>query len=348
MNSVLIDDFKLDFSENFNHVEENIVMKGQTGLKGNILNNIEMNQILPFYLKNKENLKCVNININSIRYKFAPLADVLSRSVIDILSVQESKLDDSFPDALFSVPGFKLHRKDHQSKSGGLLMLIRDDLPQQRRLDLESVQADSGRIELLAIEIIINREKWLMFNMYKQPQVKNNHIIETLESIINQGLNEVKNLMLFGDLNVNMLKPNNSLKAVFDILGIRNLVSTPTCNKGNESTLIDLLVTNVPKRIQNVTCIESELSDCNKMICWATKQKVPIKVNKVIKYRSYKHFNEQKFQQDLNDAPFHVSEIFENIDDSYWFCNRLIVNIIDNNAPQKTKKIKKSASALHE
>ena len=99
-----------------------------------------------------------------------------------------------------------------------------------------------------------------------------------------------------------MLKPNNSLKAVFDILGIRNLVSTPTCNKGNESTLIDLLVTNVPKRIQNVTCIESELSDCHKMICWATKQKVPIKVNKVIKYRSYKHFNEQKFQQDLNDS----------------------------------------------
>ena len=125
-------------------------------------------------------------------------------------------------------------------------------------------------------------------------------------NIINQGLNEVKNLILFGDLNVNMLKPNNSLKAVFDILGIRNLVSTPTCNKGNESTLIDLLVTNVPKRIQNVTCIESELSDCHKMICWATKQKVPIEVNKVIKYRSYKHFNEQKksFNKILMMPPF--------------------------------------------
>ena len=109
VNSVLIDDFKPDFSEIFNHVEENIVTKGQTGLKGNILNNIEMNQILPFYLKNKENLKCLNININSIRYKFVTLADVLSRSMIDILSVQESKLNDSFPDALFSVPGFQLH-----------------------------------------------------------------------------------------------------------------------------------------------------------------------------------------------------------------------------------------------
>ena len=42
---------------------------------------------------------------------------------------------------------------------------------------------------------------------------------------------------------------------------------------------IDLLVTNVPKHIQNVTCIDCELSDCHKMVCWATKMKAPEKVN---------------------------------------------------------------------
>ena len=108
VNSVLIDDFKLDFSENFNHVEENIVTKGQTGLKGNILNNIEMNQILPFYLKNKENLKCVNININSIRYKFAPLADVLSRSMIDIFLYKKVSLTtpSQMPCSVFQASNF--------------------------------------------------------------------------------------------------------------------------------------------------------------------------------------------------------------------------------------------------
>ena len=61
--------------------------------------------------------------------------------MINIMSLQETKLDESFPQAQFSVPGYRLHRKDHQSNSGGLLMLVSEDLPQRRRQDLEATQA---------------------------------------------------------------------------------------------------------------------------------------------------------------------------------------------------------------
>ena len=91
----------------------------------------------------------------------------------------------------------------------------------------------------------------------------------------------------------------------------------------------------MPKRIQNVTCIDCELSDCHKMVCWATKMKAPGKINKAIQYHSYK--NESKFKQELASVPFHVSEIFDNTDDSYWFCHKLLVNIIDEHAPPKTR-----------
>ena len=111
----------------------------------NNANNLELQEVQSFYIKNKNNLKCTNININSIKYKFSPLADVLQRAMIDILSIQETKLDDSFPDGQFAVPGYRLYRKDHRGNSEGLLMLVRDDLPQQRRKDLETLQADDGR-----------------------------------------------------------------------------------------------------------------------------------------------------------------------------------------------------------
>ena len=93
-----------------------------------------------------------------------------------------------------------------------------------------------------------------------------------------------------------MLKPNNCLKATFDILGLTNLVTFPTCFKSKQPTVIDLLVTNVPKRIKKITCIDSGLSDYHKIVCWATKIKVPARTVETVHYRGYKYFDELKYQ----------------------------------------------------
>ena len=68
-------------------------------------------------------------------------------------------------------------------------------------------------------------------------------------------MDETNNVILFGDLNVNLLEPNNCLPEVFHLMGVQNLVSSPTCDQGETQTLIDLVIMNVPKRIQNVICI---------------------------------------------------------------------------------------------
>ena len=59
-------------------------------------------------------------------------------------------------------------------------------------------------------------------------------------------------------------------------------------------------------------------------------------------YRSYKHFDKSQYLQDLSYAPFHVAEIFDTVDDSYWFFNKILSNIIEENAPLKTRKVKKT------
>ena len=93
-----------------------------------------------------------------------------------------------------------------------------------------------------------------------------------------------------------MLKPNNYLKATFDILGLRNLVTFPTCFKSKQPTVTNLLVTNVPKRIKKITCIDSGLTDYHKIVCWATKIKVPARTVETVHYRGYKYFDELKYQ----------------------------------------------------
>ena len=61
------------------------------------------------------------ININSLREKILSLRQVLSKVPIDILFVDETKLDVSFLDHQFKIPGYQFPplKRDHNSKGGG-------------------------------------------------------------------------------------------------------------------------------------------------------------------------------------------------------------------------------------
>ena len=70
-----------------------------------------------------------HININSLRNKF----DMFTNSVseyIDILMISETKLDDTFPHALYHLKDFSNpYRLDRNSHGGGILVYVRDNIP---------------------------------------------------------------------------------------------------------------------------------------------------------------------------------------------------------------------------
>ncbi len=60
-----------------------------------MLPDIELEVLLPFYKNNLRNFKFSHLNINSVRHKFDALAEVMGKSILDLMSVQETKLDES-------------------------------------------------------------------------------------------------------------------------------------------------------------------------------------------------------------------------------------------------------------
>ena len=66
-----------------------------------------------------KNLIFGHININSIRYKFDTLREILDKNDVDILVIEETKLDVTFSSALFQHEGYKMYRKDNRGNSGG-------------------------------------------------------------------------------------------------------------------------------------------------------------------------------------------------------------------------------------
>jgi exonuclease III len=96
-----------------------------------------------------------HLNINSLRYKFDEIKEVLTDNIVDLLIISEPNLDKSFNDNLFSVNGYKVQRRDRNQYGRGLLTVIRSDFPSSRKQSLES-----ETIETLCHEVYISDRKW--------------------------------------------------------------------------------------------------------------------------------------------------------------------------------------------
>ena len=61
--------------------------------------------------KNPNRLIIAQLHINSLRYKFDSLVEIL-RSNVDILLISETKIDSSFPTAQFKIEGYTMYSLD--------------------------------------------------------------------------------------------------------------------------------------------------------------------------------------------------------------------------------------------
>jgi hypothetical protein len=77
--------------------------------------------------KHPDTFMCSFLNINSNRYKFCSIKDLLLANTIDMLIIAETKLDETFPNSQFEVENDHLWRTDRSSHGGGMLLYVRSD-----------------------------------------------------------------------------------------------------------------------------------------------------------------------------------------------------------------------------
>ena len=92
------------------------------------------------------------LNINSLRNKFDSLVRMLYNN-LDILLTSETKIDFSFPTALFQIEGYTTYRLDRNTNGGGILLYIPEDIP-------STLLNSDISIESFSIEINVRKKKW--------------------------------------------------------------------------------------------------------------------------------------------------------------------------------------------
>ena len=75
------------------------------------------------------------------------------------------------------------------------------------------------------------------------------------------------------------------------IYGLENIIYEPTCFKSKKATLLDVVLTDTPRRIGGICNFDIGMSDFHNITCASTKLFVPKTSGSSFQYRNYKNFD---------------------------------------------------------
>ena len=203
---------------------------------------------------------CINIahlNVNSLLPKVTEISYVLNKYFIDILCLNESKIDASISDEELKIENYSLVRKDRTRYVGGVAVYFRNCLSVNLRPDLMDLHT-----EIIWAEVkLSNFETFLLSATYRP-----NHDAQYRESLINnfeKAVNINPNILILGDFNENILNgvSGTLIEYLCALLNVDQLVNEPTRCTVSTRSLIDLILSSFKDRHLKTEVIKCCLSD---------------------------------------------------------------------------------------
>ena len=214
---------------------------------------------------NTENFNIVHYNINSILAtdRIEQLTEICKTLNVDVLIITESKLDQTIPNNLITIPGYheplRHDREVNGRHGGGVLIYIAEHLAFQNRPEFQS-----NYYEHLWADIRVNDKIYAINALYRPPnESQDDHqlFLQTADNILQQLSNYDKAAykLIAGDLNfgncyckVPILSPkplDATAPDLFSSYGFQQLIDIPTRITENTISLIDLFHVNKPDDI---------------------------------------------------------------------------------------------------
>ena len=212
-----------------------------------------------------DNFSIVHYNINSILAtdRIEQLTDICKTLKIDVLILSESKLDQTIPNNLITIPGYheplRHDRFINGRHGGGVIMYIAQHLVFQHRSELQSKS-----FEHLWADVRINGKIFAINGLYRPPNesaLDHQTFLETAENILHKLSNydKANYKVLAGDLNfgncyckIPILNPkplDSTAPDLFSSYGFNQLIDLSTRVTDNSVALIDLIYVNKPDDI---------------------------------------------------------------------------------------------------
>ena len=287
-----------------------------------------------------------SLNINQLTTHIDELRILLANNDIDIISINETKLNESIQDHEVHIPGYEIIRRDRLTKGGGgVCFYVKNSINFTVRSDLHM-----DALENLCLEIHKPKTRPFVIVTWYRPPDSPIGIFSPFESLIGKLDSENVEFFVLGDMNCDMVtarydNDTSKLKNIADVYGLEQLIAEPTRITPTSSTLIDLIYTNCSDKIACSGVCHVGISD-HSMVYVYRKLSLNGMSNghNSITYRNFRKFDCQNFRDDIQSQCW--NNVYESSDPNemwqQWKCTFLA--IADKHAPLKTMRVRSRSS----
>ena len=300
-------------------------------------------------IQNTKGMHVAHLNVRSMVNKWDIIKANFLDSGIHVLTLSETWLHTLLPDNLFNLGNnFTLARNDRTwndsqdntlppKKGAGTCMYL------SNKLDFSTSTFDylnSSTIDLESqwVSIIQKPNKTILLgNLYRPPQGDINTCIDLLENKLSDiDLSRVE-VMVMGDLNIDLLdKHNNLAKELVNRMkqvGLCQLIKDPTRYSQNKDSCLDLFFTNSDIIAKSGVC-NTNISD-HQMILLTRKKSKFLKQKCNFTGRSYRNYNKELFQDRIRNADWTFLNADNDIQDQWNTWLDIIKSELDIMCPLK-------------
>ena len=215
---------------------------------------------------------------------------------IEILSINETKLDDSIKSCEVHTPGSEFIRRDRNRHGGGVGFYIKTSINFAVRSDLNVFN-----LENLCIEIRKPNSKPFLIATWYRPPCSSIDLFLYYESFLEKLDSLCHEHYLLGDLNRNMASSQYDLNTrrlceISDLFGLQQLITEPTRITESSSTLFDL-------NTDRVVCSgDSHIGISDHNLIYFYRKLSPAfqsRGHSTISYRNFHNFNRESFRNDI-------------------------------------------------
>lgn len=223
--------------------------------KSSIYDNIPKKGLTVMHL----NIQAITNKLDQIKIMITDINETRHKNNI-IFGITETHLNNTWSDDEIKLDNFTCVRKDRSySGGGGILAFVPNSINFDRRADLENF--DNNLIETICIEISFHISSPILICFLYRPPSNSVRWRDELKNMIINLENEVKEVIILGDFNVNVLnrsqyRPLKLITTSYQYEQLIDKVTRPATN-----TIIDHIYTTHPQFVLKSGVIEVGVSD---------------------------------------------------------------------------------------
>ena len=165
---------------------------------------------------------------------------------IDILAINETKLDQSVLDGQISIPNYNLERYDRNRNGGGVALYIRNVINYERMDDL-----NRDLLEWLCIKLMKPKSKPFIVGSWYRPPASGIETMNSFQLLVKKLEVLELEVNIIGDFNCDIIASplNSHTKRLLELCNLyqyHQVINEPTRITKSSSTTIDLFITNNP------------------------------------------------------------------------------------------------------